>query len=265
MRAPGKISLRISLAVMLTLATAIGSARASTQGAKGLAAQGTLQTAFVTDQSTIVKTKPDGDLGGLAVDLANALAAKLGASMQAVPYDNIVHFDQSIGKNQWDIAIIPRDLSRVRQLAFSKPVLRIELGYVAKSGSNLLSPDDVDRRGIKVAVTEDSAADAYLSRNLTRAKLVRLSPGLSEARQALSFGGADVYAGTVETTAILADQLLGATKLVGYFSSVPIVFAVPKAKADVLPFLNKFIDTAKQDGQIAAFIKQSGVIGVTFR
>ena len=51
---------------------------------------------------------------------------------------------------------------------------------------------------------------------------------------------------SAQTAHRLASELLGARMLVGYFGSVPIVFAVPKANTKVLPFLNQFIEEAKK-------------------
>jgi|SRR5579862_142054 len=230
--------------------------------ALSLAPKGELRVAFVATNSVLVKRDLKGEFSGVAIDLANALAAKLNVPLQQVPYESIERYNLSIGKDEWDVAIAPRDLSRVERLGFSEVLLTVDNGYVARFASSLMSADDVDRPGIKVAVAEHSAADSYLSRTLKKAQIVRLQRGLDEAQQALTIGSADVYADSIETAYLVAGQVPAATVLVGRFSSVPMTFAIPKSNVAALPLLNDFIDAARKDGTIANDIKHAGLRGV---
>lgn len=205
---------------------------------------------------------PEGQFSGVSVDIANALATSLGASLHLVPYDNVVRYNQSIGKDEWDIALAPRDLSRIDRLGFSAPFLEVDNTYVARPGSPLISVDDIDHAGIRVAVAEHSSADGFLTRTLKKATIVRLPRGIEEARDALSFGRADVYADNAQLAYRIASELPGAVVLVGRFSSVQMSFAVPKSNASELPALNEFIRKAKHDGIIADAIKHAGLRGV---
>jgi polar amino acid transport system substrate-binding protein len=227
-----------------------------------LAPSGELRVAFIMSNSALVKRTPEGQYSGVFFDLANGLAAKIGVPIHPVPYNNIENYNRSIGKDEWDVALSPRDLSRIERLGFSEPLLAVENGYVVRSGSSLLSADEVDRTGIKVAVAEHSPADGFLSRTLKKAKIVRLPTGIDEARQALTFGSADVYADNADSAYLIAAQVPGATVLVGRFNSVPITFAVPKSNAAALSFLNNYIHEAKHDGVIADAIKHAGLRGV---
>ncbi len=241
------------------------------QGAQGapqiqlssIGQNGELRAAFILSEAGLVKSDRQGHLKGILVDIANALAAQTGLTLKPVPYENLVHFHQSIGKGDWDVALIPRDLSRISILAFSNPFLRVENGYVARPGSGLLSTDDVDRHGIKVAVLAHSAAAGYLSRNLQRAKLVRLPGGLSAAQDALSFGRADVFAGTMQNAHQVANNVPGSLVLAGYFSAVPMTIAVPKASAADLSAINGFIDRAEKDGTVLTAITSANAAGLS--
>ena len=86
--------------------------------------------------------------------------------------------------------------------------------------------------------------------------------GIDEARQALNFGSADVYADNAQLVYLIAAEIPGATVLVGHFSSVNMTFAVPKSNAAALSTLNEFIHDAKHDGVIADAIKHAGLLGV---
>src|SRR4029079_2168089 len=109
-------------------------------------------------------------------------------------YPDIVHFNQSIGKDEWDAAISPRDLSRAGQLAFSEPFMEVGTSYIARPGSQIRSPEEIDNNGVRVGVAQPSAAYGFLSRTLKRAQIVRIYGGLTEAKQPLNNGRVDVYA-----------------------------------------------------------------------
>jgi len=251
---------RLLLVMVCAIGFAVGSGPVRAQSTIGK--DGQLRTAFVLSDTSLVTRDRQGQLHGVLVDIANLLAAKLGEALAPVPYDNLVRLHQSIGKGAWDVAIVARDLSRARILAFSQPFLVLENGYVARPASGLLGADDVDRSSIKVAVIDNTPAAAYLSRNLKHAKLVRLYGGVSAAKDALTFGRADVFAGTVERVHEVAAGVPGASLLAGTFSQVPITFAVPKANAASLEAINDFITQATKDGTLSSVITTASVTGI---
>jgi polar amino acid transport system substrate-binding protein len=224
--------------------------------------KGELRAALIVSDNGLVTRNPQGELSGILVEIANAMATSFGVPLHLVPYNNIVRYNLSIGKDEWDVALAPRDLSRIERLAFSETFLEVDNSYVARPGSSLNSVDDVDRTGIRVAVAEHSPADGFLTRTLRKATIVRLPRGIDEAREALTFGRADVYADNAQLAYRIADELPGATVLVGRFSSVQMSFAVPKSNAAALSSLNDFIRKAKHDGIIADLIKRAGLRGV---
>jgi polar amino acid transport system substrate-binding protein len=168
----------------------------------------------------------------------------------------------SLGKNEWDVAFAPRDLSRTSQLAFSNPFMEADNGYVARPGLSWAMAQDVDRAGIKVAVAQGSPLDGFLTRTLKNAEIVRVPAGLVEAREALSFGHADVYADNTSEAYRIAAEVPGATVLLGRFSAVQMTIAIPKSKLAALPMLNDFLAGAKRDGVIGDAIKRAGLRGV---
>jgi polar amino acid transport system substrate-binding protein len=252
----------IVTAVVLTLwAAGLHSGRAA-DDASLLAAKGTLRVALIVSHTALVARDPDGKFSGVAVDLAKALADNLGATPQWVPYDNPTRYNLSLGKNEWDVAFAPRDLSRTSQLAFSNPFMEADNGYVARPGLSWAMAQDVDRAGIKVAVAQGSPLDGFLTRTLKNAEIVRVPAGLVEAREALSFGHADVYADNTSEAYRIAAEVPGATVLLGRFSAVQMTIAIPKSKLAALPMLNDFLAGAKRDGVIGDAIKRAGLRGV---
>jgi polar amino acid transport system substrate-binding protein len=227
-----------------------------------VAPKGELRAALITSIPVLVTRNPEGQLAGVSVDLANALGTKLGIPVRLVPYENIVRYNQSIPKDEWDVGFTPRDLSRIAQLVFSNPFMEVDHSYVARTGITLTTPDEVDRPGIRVAVAQGSAADGYLSRTLKNAKIVRLAGGLVSAREALSFGRVDVYADYTYIAYLVQAEIPGSTVLVEPFDVIRMTIALPKSNAAALPVVNDFISDAKRDGVIAEAIKNANLRGV---
>ena len=257
----GLLALGAALLVTASLTSACPS-QAQGNAAPRLAPKGELRTAVIVSNPVLVTRNQDGQLSGVAVDLASAFAAKLGVPVRMVPYENTIRYNQSLGKDEWDIALAPRDLSRTGQLAFSDALLDIDNSYVVRPGLLLRTPDEVDRAGIRIAVPQGSSTDGYLSRTLKKAELVRLSGGLTSAKEALAYGRADVYADYTHLAYLVEAEVPGATVMIGQFNVVLITIAVPKSNEMALPGVNEFVHDAIRQGLIAEAIKKAGLRGV---
>jgi polar amino acid transport system substrate-binding protein len=247
--------------VLMLAATQVSSLHAENAVA-ALAPKGELRVALVTSYTALVTRDADGQFRGVAIDLANALAAKMGVPVRVVPYENPTRYNLSLGKDEWDVALGPRDLSRTGQLAFSDVFMEADNSYVAKAGVPLRTAQDVDRAGIKIAVAQGSTLDGFLTRTIKNAEIVRVPSGPAAAREALSFGRADVYAEGTSLGYRIAAELPGATVLIGRFNAAQMSIAVPKANVAALGWLNDFLSAAKRDGLIVEAIKRAGLRGV---
>ncbi len=227
-----------------------------------IAPKGELRVAVITSNPVLVTRNLEGQLAGVSLDLANALGAKLGIPVRLIPYENIVRYNLSIGKDEWDVGFAPRDLSRTAQLAFGDPFMAVNNSYVARPGSMLTTPNEVDRHGVRVGVAQGAATDGYLNRTLKNATIVHLTGGFAAAQEALSFGRIDVYADYTHIAYIVAAEVPGASVLVEPLNTVQMSVAIPKSNAAALPVVNDFIHDAKQNGVIASAIKNAGLRGV---
>ena len=203
-----------------------------------------------------------GELGGVSVELARALATKLGVPIRFVPYENPARYNESLGKDEWDIGLAARDPSRGEHLIFSDVFMEVDNGYVARPGLPLKAADEVDRAGIKVAVAQGSAPDGFLTRTIKNAEIVRVPGGLIPAREALVSGRADVYGENTHLAHRIAAELPGAVVLDGRFNVVLMSIAVSKANSDALAEMNQFVSEAKANGLIAGAISRASLRGV---
>src|SRR3954466_11398305 len=192
MTALSKIRLSAFVGVLFC-ATWNGQAHAQNDAATRLAPKGELRAALIASNPVLVMRGTEGQLGGVSVELARALAAKLGVPIRLMPYENPARYNESFGKDEWDIGLAARDPARGEYLAFSDVFMEVDNGYVARPGSSLQSVDEVDRAGIKIAVAQGSAPDGFLTRTIKNAEVVRIPGGLAAAREVLAAGRADVY------------------------------------------------------------------------
>jgi polar amino acid transport system substrate-binding protein len=253
----------ISSGVLVLVVCLAGMSSLKAQNATAvLTPKGELRVGLNLSNTALVSRNPEGQFQGVGIELANALAEKLGAKASIVPYDNQTRYNLSLGKDEWDIALGPRDLSRTNQLAFSDVFMEADNGYVAKAGVPLRTAQEVDRAGIKIAVAQGSTLDGFLTRTIKNAEIVRVPIGPAAAREALSFGRADVYAESTPLAYRIAAELPGATVLIGRFNAAQMSIAVSKANAAALDWLNEFLSAAKRDGLIVEAIKRAGLRGV---
>jgi polar amino acid transport system substrate-binding protein len=230
--------------------------------ASQLAPKGELRAALIASNPVLVTRGADGGLGGVSVELARALAAKLNIAVRLIPYENPARYNESLGKDEWDVGFAARDPSRGEYLAFSDVFMEVDNGYVGRPGLVLKTSEEVDRPGVRVAVAQGSAPDGFLTRTLKNAEIVRVPGGPAPAREALAAVSADVYGENVHLAYRIAADLPGATVLDGRFNVVQMSIAVPKGNAAMLPALNDFIRDAKNSGSIAQSIVRAGLRGV---
>ena len=239
-----------------------GFGRVQAQSASPVTTGNELRAAVIASNPVLVTRSPDGQLGGVSIELARAFAAKLVVPLRVIPYENPVRYNESLGKGEWDIGLAARDPARGEHLAFSDVFMEVDNGYVARPGSPLHAADEVDRPGIRVAVAQGSAPDGFLTRTLKNAEIVRVPGGLGPARDALASGRADVYGENAHLAHRIAAELPGATVLDGRFNIVQMSIAVPKANVAALPTVNEFVSEAKRSGIIANAITRAGLRGV---
>jgi len=127
-------------------------------------------------------------------------------------------------------------------------------------GSHLHSIAEVDRAGVRIAVTARSAYDLWLERNIKHAELVRAEGGdptfrrfVDEKLDAL----AGLRPGLLETAA----KMRGSRILDGQFTAVQQAVGTARKNTAGAQFLRDFVEEAKRSGLVARLIEKHGVAG----
>lgn len=202
-------------------------------------------------------------LGGVGEPIGRFVAEKLGVSFEPVVYPNPQAYEQSFGKDEWDIAIGPRVLAPADKADVTADVWLIDLLYLEAEGKTFASADQVDRAGVKVGTIQNSPSDRFLTRALKSAELVRIPlsanfPG--DAIELLRAGKSDVFGADSGLIASIAAGYPGATIVPGAFNTVRAALALPKGRsAAAQARLAEIVSEAKRTGVVQKAIDQAGL------
>ena len=114
-----------------------------------------------------------GDPQGVSPDMAAEIARRLGVPLKLVPFKSPGELADVAGKDAWDIGLIGAEPQRAETIAFTPAYVEIEATYLVPAGSPIKSIAEVDRPGVRIAVTGRSAYGLWLDRNIKNAELVR--------------------------------------------------------------------------------------------
>lgn len=208
-----------------------------------------------------VKDPATGELRGAALELARALAARIGVRLVTIEYPRPGAVMDGVRTNAWDVSFLVFDPARTEQVDFSRAFLQSELTYLVAPGSSIHGAADADRPGIRIAVPRGDGSDLYLSRTLKRAELVR-TESHAAAVDLLRTGGADAKASPRFVLATESPAVPGSRVLGDGFADISYAAIVPKGQAARLAYVNQFVEDAKASGLVKRIIEYLGLQGV---
>ena len=227
-----------------------------------LAPTGMLRVGINFGNALLVTEDSSGAPGGIAVNLAQELARRADIPMELVSYETAGRMADGAKAGEWDVALLGSDPARANEIAFTAPYLEIDTTYLVPAGSPLRTIEDVDRGGIRVAVSEKSAYDLFLTRELKRARLVRI-PGVNASVDLFFAEKLDALAGLKPLLVELTDKHPGARVLNGRFTVVQQAVGTPKGRDAAATYLREFVEDIKTSGFVAKTIERNGIRGVS--
>ncbi|WP_082163452.1 ABC transporter substrate-binding protein [Caballeronia mineralivorans] len=271
-----------TLSVVLPISAALSvSAFAQTQGAnlppptasqsakqagesmvKVFAPGGTLRASINLGNPVLANIDPaTGKAVGVSVDLATELASRLGVPLQLVVVRSAGASVDNVNQDKADIGFFAVDPKRGQEISFTKPYVLIEGFYLVRDASPITANDQVDQPGVTVAVGKDSAYDLFLTRELHRAKIVRI-PTSPAVVQGFLDQHLDVAAGVKQQLERDAAKAGGLRMLDQRFMVIRQAMGVPKAKGDeAAAYLSKFVEDMKASGFVAASLARHQIAG----
>ena len=129
-------------------------------------------------------------------------------------------------------------------------------------GSPIKSIAEVDRKGVRIAVSARSAYGLWLENNIKNATLLPIS-GLDAAYNKFADEKLDVLAGLRPGLLKDIEKMPGATILPGKFSAVQQAVGTAKANKVGAEYLASFVEQAKKSGLVANLIEKHKVKGLS--
>ena len=205
---------------------------------------------------------PSGDPEGVSPSMAAEIARRLGVAVTYVPFKSPGELADAAGQNVWDIGLIGAEPQRAEKIAFTAAYVEIEATYLVPAGSPIQSIAEVDRPGVRIAVTGRSAYGLWLDRNIKQAELIR-SDTLDSAFEQFKAEGLEALAGLRPRLLSDVQALPGARILDGQFSAVQQAIGTAKANTAGAAFLADFVEEAKASGFVAGLIDKHEVVGLS--
>ncbi|MBV8169700.1 MAG: ABC transporter substrate-binding protein [Alphaproteobacteria bacterium] len=242
----------------LVIAGAAQAADAPREVVAELAPKGSLRAAINYGNTVLVPgTPPNGPWRGVSPDLARALAEKLGVPIQYVPYETAGKVTDAVTSDAWDICFLAVDPVRGQGIAFTAPYVIIEGAYVVPQASPLKAVEDVDRDGVRIAVSRGSAYDLYLTRALKHAALVRDPDGPTSLGRFLA-EKLEVAAGVKQPIVAFAAQHPETRVIPGRFMAIEQAMGTHKERTVGAAYLKRFVEDMKASGMVARELAASG-------
>ena len=204
----------------------------------------------------------EGDPVGVAPDVAGAIADSLGVPAKYVSFKSPGELADQAGKGVWDIGLIGAEPQRAAVMTFSAAYVEIEATYMVPPGSPLKSIADVDRKGVRIAVSARSAYGLWLENNIKNATLVPVS-GLEGAFNKFLEEKFDALAGLRPGLLKDLEKHPELKILDGKFTAVQQAVGCNKPATEGARYIADFIENAKKSGLVASLIEKHKVKGLS--
>ncbi|MGW4525526.1 transporter substrate-binding domain-containing protein [Amycolatopsis sp. NPDC004378] len=224
-----------------------------------LAPTGVLRAAINLGNPVLANGTPAAP-GGVTVDLAREVAARLGVPVAFACFDAARKSFEALTSGAADLCFLAIEPARAAQVAFTAPYVVIEGVYVVPDSSALSTPAEVDQPGVRVGVKEGSAYDLFLTRTLEHATVVRRADGVV----AFEEQGLEVAAGIRQPMTAYAAAHPGTRVIDERFMQIQqAVATTPDRQPETVAFLRDLVEELKAAGFVADSLRRAGQADAT--
>jgi len=210
--------------------------------------------------SSMLKDPATGETRGLAYELGQELARRLGVPFEPVVYPRVAEVLEGIKSGAVDITITNATAVRARDMDFSQHLLDVELGYLVPPGSPVASRADLDKPGVRVGVSQGGTSQSVLSREFKAATVVP-APSVGAALDMLRARTIDVFATNKAALYQMGDQLPGARVLPDRWGTEHFALAIPKGREAGLEFVKAYAKDVTDKRFLARTVERAGLRG----
>jgi polar amino acid transport system substrate-binding protein len=252
----------IAFASLFVLGSCAGTPSVSPQARSELAPTGKLRVAINYGNPLFAKREAGGESSGIVIDLARELGRRIGTPVEFLGFDSGGQLTAGLKKGGWDIAFMAYEPARETEVAFAGAFAEIDSTYLVPAGSPLRNAAEVDREGVRVAVSAGGGNDLFLSRTLKRAQLVRAT-GSAATLQMFITDKVEALAGLKPTLIEQSAKLPGSRVLDGRYTVIPYSVGTARGRVAGNRYLRDFIEDTKASGFVTRSIDKNGIRGVS--
>ncbi len=199
-----------------------------------------------------------GEIEGLDADLAKELAKELDAKLEIVE-SSFGSFIADLQANKCEIGMfgVGATLRRAQAVEFSHPYLVTNIYAVLRQGGKIAKWEDIDKKGVNVAVSLGSYIETFMKTYLKNATLVSVAPPNTREAELVA-NRADVIMTDYPTAIKVTAEFNWARFIVPQekLAVTPYAYVVPQGDQIWLNYVNLFVDTIKLDGRLMQFAKK---------
>jgi polar amino acid transport system substrate-binding protein len=223
---------------------------------------GRLRASINLGNPILAATDPaTGRARGVSVDLAQALAGRLGLPLDTIEFPAAAKSVDAVASGAADVGFFAIDPLRGADIAFTDPYVLIEGAYLVRDDSPCQGHDDVDRAGTRVVVGQGSAYDLFLTRELKQAEFVRVA-GAAQVVETLRAGAADVAGGIRQVLVETAARTPGLRVLPGRFMVIRQAMGLARGRGPAAESaLRAFVEEMKASGFVADALARHAIAG----
>src|SRR5262245_24601670 len=199
-----------------------------------------------------------GKIEGIDADLALELAKELGAELEIVE-SGFATFIADLQANKCEIGMfgVGATLKRAQAVEFSKPYLITNIYGVMRKGGSIKTWEDIDKKGVKAAVSLGSYIEVFMKDYLKNAELVSIAPPNTREAELVA-QRVDVIMTDFPTAIKVTDEFDWAAYVLPgeKLAITPYAYVVPHGDQIWLNYVNLFVDTIKLDGRLMRLAKK---------
>jgi len=250
------------MGLLLGSAVALSAASASAQSTMDtMLKEKTLRIGWIMSPPGAQKDPRTGELGGYYIDMIRFILEQVNVKPEFVE-TKWGTFAAGLQSRQFDLvtagtfASIPRAAS----VSFTKPIFYMGYGATVRKGDTRFKTlEDIDQKGVKVAVVQGSGGHEYVKRNFKNAEIVILGTAdLSASLVEVQAGRADV---AVEDAWATQRYVQAHPQLVNLFADnpynlQPIGWALRKDDHELRQFIDTALEWMRINGKVEEFVKK---------
>jgi polar amino acid transport system substrate-binding protein len=198
-----------------------------------------------------------GELRGVRVEIARALAARIGVPAVLLEHRTPPDVVQCLKTGACDVVFLPRDERAAHVGDFSPPYLQSEYTVLVPAGSSIRSIIDADKPGIRIAAVRNHSSTTTLVGAIKQAEVI-LGENELDAFELLRAGHADAFASTRQYLLRASKNLAGSQVLADYYGANLNRVVVPKGHPGWLAYVTEFVEEAKASGLVQKAIDRDG-------